>query len=218
MDIYDCEDFQEMLNNEELNKDHGQKNYDRYLELHGSDRLMKRLYNGRSVQPCNRECRKYGEVIAETNMHTSFENFKNLMDDEEFCIGCALKTPDPLKCENYFLKYVNVYLKNKPEFRLNFLRNVYLNKNVLSLESINYVVETFNMKKENKKLLKDYELKKEVEAKIYLIHSLLRVSENTKHRLTDGLKHLIESFNCVEPEIDLRDELGIYTDDLSEFN
>ena len=212
MNIYDCEDFQENLQIEEVNKEPGEKNYDRYLELHTDERLMKRIYNRRSVKPCDRECRKYGEVIAETNMHTSFENFKNLMDDEEFCIDCALKTPDPLRCENYFLKYVNVYLKNKPEFRLNFLRNVYLNKNVLGLESINYVVETFNMKKENKKLLKDYELKKEVESKIYLIHSLLRVSENTKNKMINSLEALIETFDCVEPVVDIRDELGIVPD------
>ena len=217
MNIYDYDDVQKSLEDleEENTQDAGQKNYYRYLELHGDRRLMNRVLNGRSVKPCNRECFDYAIKIAKTGKHTSFENFDELMDDEDFLINCALITPDPIKCENYFYKYVNVYLKNKPEFKLKFLKNVYLNENVYTLDSINWIVENFNMKKQNKQLLKDYELKQVVEAKIKLINALTRISENTRERLKNALYDLIETFTCVKPEVDLRDELGLVPDELS---
>lgn len=116
-------------------------------------RLKNRIIAGRSVMPCDRECREYGFDIGSTTKHTSFENFKQLMNDSDFIIELAKLTPNPKKCENYFYQYVNPYLKSNKNFRLEFLKSVYLNDDVYNIESINYVVELCSLEKENEKLL-----------------------------------------------------------------
>ena len=125
----------------------------------GDKRLVNRLLDGRKVKPCGRECREYGLLIASCLNHGSFQNFNELMNDEEFILEIARITPNPTECENYFYQYVNPYLQEKSSFRLKFLKQVYLNENVYKLDDIKLIVEWCGFEKENEQLLKDKNFK-----------------------------------------------------------
>ena len=56
-------------------------------------------------------------------------------------LNIAKTSTNPADCEIYFYDYVNSYLKAREDFRLKFLKAVYLNKNVYKLEDINAIVE-----------------------------------------------------------------------------
>ena len=116
----------------------------------GDKRLVNRILDGRKVKPCGRECHEHGYLIAQGWHHSSFENFPELMNDEEFILSAAEITPNPVDCGNYFYLYVNHHLRRKSEFRLKFLKQVYLNLNVYKLEDINLIVESLDLQKENK--------------------------------------------------------------------
>ena len=139
--------------------------YAKYIEKHSDRRILARIINGRKIKPCGKECNEQGYLIAQSWHHSSFENFPELMNDEEFVLSSAEITPNPVECGNYFYMYVNEYLKAKPEFRLSFLKRVYLNLNVYKLEDINLIVEELNLKTENEIILKDLEFKKLIEHK-----------------------------------------------------
>ena len=66
----------------------------------------------------------------------------------------------------YFYDYINPYLKRNKEFRLKFLKAVYLNENVYTLEDVQTVVEYLEMQKENKILLADLEFRKLFERRL----------------------------------------------------
>jgi len=139
--------------------------YAKYVEKHTDRRILARIINGRKINPCGKECREQGYLIAQSWHHSSFENFKELMDDEEFILSAAEITPNPVECGNYFYKYVNEYLKAKPKFRLKFLKQIYLNLNVYKLEDINLIIEELNLQNENETILNDNEFKKIIERK-----------------------------------------------------
>lgn len=139
--------------------------YAKYVEKHTDRRILARIINGRKIKPCGAECHEKGYLIAQSWHHSSFENFANLMDDEEFILSAAEITPNPVECGNYFYMYVNPFLKAKPEFRLKFLKQVYLNLNVYRLEDINLIVKELNLKTENETILNDLEFKKLIEKK-----------------------------------------------------
>lgn len=126
----------------------------------GDKRLVNRLLDGRKVKPCGRECREYGLMIAQNLNHGSFENFNELMNDEEFVLEIAKITPNPTDCENYFYQYVNPYLTKKSDFRLKFLKQIYLNENVYKLKDINLIVEWCGLEEENSMILQDMEFRK----------------------------------------------------------
>lgn len=132
----------------------------------GDERLVNRIIDGRNVKPCGRECREYGLIIAQNLNHGSFQNFNELMNDEEFILEIALITPNPTECENYFYQYVNPYLQKKSDFRLAFLKQIYLNANVYKLKDINLIVEWCGFEKENQIILKDLGFKKLIEKRI----------------------------------------------------
>ena len=142
-------------------KDEGRENFELYVDKFTDKRLFLRLVWGRKVKPCGRECREYGYLIArEFSNHSSFENFPELMNDEEFLLDIARTSRNPATCPIYFYDYVNVYLKRNKEFRLKFLKAIYLNDNVYTLEDINTVVEYLKMQKENRIILADLEFRK----------------------------------------------------------
>ena len=126
----------------------------------GSDknrrRLVERIMKGRKVKPCGRECYEYGKLIAESYNHSSFENFSELMNDSDFLLDMAKITPNPVMCESYFYEFINDYLKRDGKFRLQFLKNVYLNVNVFKKVDIDWVVNTYELEKENEILLTDF--------------------------------------------------------------
>ena len=94
------------------------ENYSEYLKgRNGERRLIKRLNNGRKIKPCGRECEEHGLLIAKGYNHSSFENFKDLMDNKEFVLKIVGLTPNPVECENYFYKYVNKFLKKDKVFK-----------------------------------------------------------------------------------------------------
>lgn len=140
--------------------------FDNFVKRGGLKRANKNILSGRAIKPCGRECEEYGYKIVEFFDHKSLENFKNLMDNSEFLIKCASITPNPKDCINYFYYFVNENLKRNKHFRIEFLKSVYLNDNVYTLESINWFVDTFGYQKENNYLLKDLEFKKRFEARL----------------------------------------------------
>ena len=125
----------------------------------GDKRLVNRILDGRKVKPCGRECWEYGEMIARSLNHGSFQNFHELMNDEEFILYIAGITPNPTECENYFYQYVNQFLIKKADFRLKFLKAVYLNENIYKLEDINLIVEWCGLEEENSEILNDKQFK-----------------------------------------------------------
>ena len=139
----------------------GKENFERYLESYGDRRLMMRLAHGRKVKPCGKECWEYGFVIAEGLDHGSFKNFKHLMNDKDFLLAIAIITPNPTECANYFYIYVNPYLKKDSTFKLELLKQIYMNENVYQLNDINIIVDFCKFQKENEILLNDIEFKKE---------------------------------------------------------
>ncbi len=129
-------------------------------------RLTKRLKDGRLLQPCDRECAEYGIFIAKTQDHASFQNFNELMNDSEFLLKIATLTPNPETVNNYFCKFINPYLMNNNDFRLKLLKALYLNDEVYTLQTINYIVETYGLEQENAKVLADNRFKKQIELKL----------------------------------------------------
>ena len=81
--------------------------------------------------------------------HSSLENFKELLDDEEFLLEAARISRNPAECSIFFYDYVNPHLKKNKDFRLKFLKSIYLNDNVFKLDDIETIVEYCEMQKEN---------------------------------------------------------------------
>lgn len=147
--------------------DEGCENYEHYVNRYTDKRLFLRLVHGRKIKPCGRECREYGYLIAnEFSDHSSFENFPNLMNDREFVLQIAKSSRNPATCKIYFYDYVNPYLKQDKDFKLQFLKAVYLNENVYTLEDINTIVEYCEMQNENKILLSDLEFKRTIQKRL----------------------------------------------------
>lgn len=145
----------------------GLENFERYVALNTDKRLFLRLVHRRKIKPCGRECREYGYLIAnEFSDHSSFENFPNLMNDKYFLLEIAKTSRNPATCPIYFYDYVNPHLKRNKQFRLDFLKAVYLNDNVFTLEDVNTIVEYCEMKKENNEILSDIEFRKIFEMRL----------------------------------------------------
>ena len=142
------EEFYDFLNNEKSNN----KGRTRL------NRIERNLRNGKTVKPCGRECHSWGNMIIVTSDHSSMKHSKSLINDREFLLNAGYKTASPRNCKNFFYSYINKYLKKDENFRLAFLRALYLNDNLFTNEDIMYFVETFHFEKENKILTKDYEL------------------------------------------------------------
>ena len=139
--------------------------YGEYVQKFTDRRLLARLINKRKVKPCGRECEEYGYLIAQSWHHSSFENFTELMNNEEFILNAAKITPNPVDVGNYFYMYINHHLKKKQDFRIKFLKSIYLNLNVYKLEDINLIVKELNLTTENEIVLNDLEFKKLIEKK-----------------------------------------------------
>ena len=148
-------------------RDEGKETFEQYIDKFTDKRLFLRLVWGRSVKPCGRECREYGYLIAnEFSNHTSFKNFPSLMDDKEFLLEIAKTSRNPATCPIYFYDYVNPYLKKDEDFRLKFLKQIYLNDNVYILDDMNTIVEYLGMQKENSRILADLEFRRLFEDRI----------------------------------------------------
>ncbi len=141
--------------------------FDDYVERYGDKRVFLKLVRKCAVKPCGEEKRSEGELIAnQFNNHQSFKNFPGLMNDEEFILSIAKTSINPAECEIYFYDYVNPYLKKNKDFRLKFLKQIYLNKNVYKLEDIKTIVDYLQMKKENDIILADLEFRKLFEQRL----------------------------------------------------
>ena len=141
--------------------------YEDYVERYTDKRVFLRLVRKHAIKPCGEEKRPKGELIAnQFNNHQSFKNFPDLMNDEEFILSIARTSVNPAECEIYFYDYVNPYLKRNKDFRLAFLKQIYLNRNVYKLEDINTIVEYCGFDKENKILLNDIEFKRVLEKRL----------------------------------------------------
>ncbi|MBO5954819.1 MAG: hypothetical protein J6Q13_02475 [Clostridia bacterium] len=141
--------------------------YEDYVERYTDKRVFLRLVRKHAVKPCGKECWDKGKLIAnQFNNHKSFKNFPELMDDEEFVLSIAKTSINPAECEIYFYDYVNPYLRARDDFKLKFLKAVYLNKNVYKLKDINTIVEYCGFQKENKMILADLEFRRILEQRL----------------------------------------------------
>lgn len=208
--------------------------FDRYIDYYGDDRLTKRLLKGRTVKPCGKECWEYGMMIAKGFNHSSFVNFKELMDDKDFLIAIASITPNPTECVNYFYLYINPYLKKDENFRYEFLKAIYSNDNVYKLEDIKLIVDFCGLEKENKKIKDDESVRLMLEDRLFqLDNGYYSNNKNidfgmTKEELTSatnedfkdvkdsvrmGLKDILSTFKTEikteETLDDIRNSIGI---------
>lgn len=141
--------------------------YEDYVKRYTDKRIFLRLVRKMAIKPCGKESCLKGELIAnQFSNHKSFKNFPELMDDEDFILNIAKTSINPANCEIYFYDYVNPYLKLDKEFKLKFLKAVYLNKNVYKLEDINTIVEYCEMQKENEIILSNLEFRKIFEKRL----------------------------------------------------
>lgn len=126
-----------------------------YVGSYGNQRLSQRIMQGRKIKPCGRGGWELGKLIAKSYNHSSFENFDELMNDAEFVLEMAKITPNPVMCESYIYEFVNKYLTRDLKFRVQFLKNVYLNSNVYKKDDIEWVVNNYGLEKENALILND---------------------------------------------------------------
>lgn len=135
--------------------------YDDYVERYTDKRIFLRLVRKMAVKPCGKESYLKGELIAnQFNNHKSFKNFHELMNDEDFILRIARTSINPAECEIYFYDYVNPHLKAKAEFRLKFLKAIYLNENVYLLDDLNTIISYFQMERENDIILSNLEFRR----------------------------------------------------------
>lgn len=165
---------------------------------------------GRAVKPCGRETWEFGFLIAETNNHSSFVDFPNLMDDEEFILEAVKISPNPKDCVNYLFKFVNPNLKRNSQFGRKFLKAVFENENVYSLASVEFVVKEFGLEKEKKEMKE--ELKEIISRRILTVQSFPKFNDEKNNRTAkdyhdrkleivdlnrnraEGLEEILESF------------------------
>ena len=126
------------------------------------NRVIKRLEEGRAIKPCGKECHSWGDMIINSTNHISMKNSKELIDDEEFLLHAARITPNPRECSNFFYEYVNEYLKKNVQFRMNFLKALFLNIHILTRRDILVFVEAYDYQEEYNILTKNKEFKEEV--------------------------------------------------------
>ncbi len=204
--------------------------FDRYIRKYGEKRLLNRILNGRKVNLGEMGCEKFAAMIAKNFNHSGLENFEILMDDKDFLLKIAKLTPNPIMCENYFYSFVNPYLKKDENFKLSFLKVIYLNENVYKLDDINTIVELYGFEKENEKLLKDEMFKTVFENRIEVFKQTKKVqyhlsglnkdevrnykilSNEEKVHATNVLKGLNEIFQTFAGVKVEEDEENIYAD------
>ena len=147
--------------------DEQRENFEKYVQKFTDKRLFLRLVWGRKVKPCGRECREYGYLIVKDfSNHSSLENFKELLDDEEFLLEAARISRNPAECPIFFYDYINTHLKKNKDFRLKFLKSIYMNDNVYKLDDLNTIVEYLQMEKENETILSDLEFRRILEKRL----------------------------------------------------
>jgi len=56
------------------------------------------------------------------------------MDDRDFVIEIAKLTPNPLTVENYYFDYIHPKIRYDKNFKLEFLKNIYLNDDVYTIK------------------------------------------------------------------------------------
>ncbi len=133
------EEFYAYLNNEQSNN----KGRTRL------DRIERNLRNGKTIKPCGRECPSWGNLIIKTNDHTSIKYSKFLINDMEYLLNAGRLTNSPLNCKNFFYNYINKYLKRNANFRLEFLKSLYLNDHIFTKDDIMAFVDDFGFQEEN---------------------------------------------------------------------
>jgi len=189
------------------------------------EKKLRRIYatidsNG-MVSPRGLECHEFGFLIAQRFHHRSFINFKELMNDEDFLIAAAKITPNPVDCINYMYFWIDNRLKSKSEFRLKYLKQIFLNENVYKLKDIKLIVESCGFEHELKLLLADVEFMQEFKKRLEEVsnNTVLEFhcsgdDENELHdykvqannyrvlcdNIKNGLTEILKSFTCFVEE------------------
>ncbi len=132
-------EWEDYMNNE-TPKSHGRSRMKRF---------MLKLSQGKTIRPCSSgECYAWGNRIITSGNHKSMKFSKILTNDMYYLVDAAKITPSPKDCDCFFYQYINEYLKANEKFRLDFLKALFLNENILKKSEIEWFVENFEFEKE----------------------------------------------------------------------
>lgn len=134
-------------------------------------KMTRRVELGHCIVPTDKSQEEVCKIIISTELHESMKNFPYVLNNEELMLEFATLAPNPVECTDYFYGMINEHILAKEEFRIAFLRRIYLNDKVYLIEDVDKFIETFHLEKENDKLLFDKELLKELKVRLSNVHT-----------------------------------------------
>lgn len=193
------------------------------------DRKLRNLNQGRKIHPCGKECHAWGKMVIESHNHESMKKAKYLMNDIDFLLEMSGITRSPRECDNFFYAYVDPHLKSNADFRLAFLKALYLNQNLFTKEDIDYFVKKFHFENENKILTISEDFYNEVKQNFSMFYPVpekkwnnieekkaikrfIKVAEGMNDECEVRLLSLLSSFKChtFKLENSNNSESGVY--------
>ena len=185
------------------------------------ERINAKLQIGVSINPCNYDEKVLGKMIVKYSNHVSFENFPDLMDDEEFCLEIAKTTLNPIECENYFYQYINRNLLKHATFRYRFVCALLENDNIYKFKDLEEICRKLGLKKEFEQIRYDADAKLKMQIRLLKLQSheyikynydgnnpkALRQYKNKRNdevvlvkNKIDGVKKMLAEFKCLTAE------------------
>ena len=185
------------------------------------ERINAKLQKGVSINPCNYDEKVLGKMIVKYSNHVSFENFPDLMDDEEFCLEIAKTTLNPIECENYFYQYINRNLLKHSTFRYKFVCALFENDNIYKFKDLEEICRKLGLKKEFEQIKYDADAKLKMQIRLMMLQSheyakynydgnnpkALRQYKNKRNdevvlvkNKIDGVKKILAEFKCLTAE------------------
>ncbi len=199
----DIKEIELMLGLEQVNKDEPLDDNQKWLDYmnnetpktHGRSRMKRfttKLIEGRGVKPCGRECPAWGNAIIMSGNHKSMFYSKLLTNDRYYLVQAARITPVPAECQNFFYHYVNQYLKDNAEFRLEFLKSLFLNDNILTRKELEWFIDNFGFQTEYEIIKNDIAFQEVVKETFRAFYDLSNNAMNNMAIKTKKAKKLVE--------------------------
>ena len=196
---------------------------DKPLTPKGKSIIKRRLEAGRSIKPTDKYQVSVAEEIIKSGKHASIENFPNILNYEELLLDFAKISPNPLECSDYFYKFINDHIKKKKSFKIEFLRQIYLNENVYTLVDIEKIIKLYDLEKENDVLLFDTALRDLLKIRLDNAQTFPKFDVNKyesdkayrreKEKLVElnklkesGLKAILEKFDAIQKTLEKDEE------------
>lgn len=180
--VDESQEWRDYMNNESP-KTHGRSRMKRF---------MRKLVEGRGVKPCGKECYAWGNAIIASGNHKSMFYSKILTNDRYYLVQAARITPSPMECSNFFYYYINEHLKANAQFRLEFLKALFLNDNILTRPEIEWFVNQFGFEAEYELIKLDLDFKAHVQEVFDEFYHLSEQSMNSMAIKTKKGKKLAE--------------------------